>query len=444
MDERILRDLIKSGYPIIAWTVNDINIAKNLFSIGVHGIQTDEASAFIKNLPDENSSILFDAGGSSFNPQKIIHVKNTNDIVTNVLFAKKHNIKISIGGRRHSMGGQTQFNQSIHLNMLGLNHVEYRPKTKTVLVGSGATWKKIQQILNEHGRSVKVMQSDNIFTVGGSVSVNAHGWPVGQQPVGSTVLSMKVVTSDGTIRTITKESNPKLFGAIVGGYGLFGVIVELELETLPNTMLTFHTSYMPIKDFSSNFKNLVTNNPKIELAYGRLSLDKNDLFYEAGLFMYEKVADNPSPNHQMDREQLIALKRGVFRSSQYTNLGKKVRWSSEKIYAQRMSNGPLISRNTIMSPDINVLWPFNRENKDILHEYFIPKENLASFLLAFKDVMSKHEINLLNVTIREVLKDTVSALPYAQEDIFAIVCFFLSTQGNRGRKYNETIYTRSH
>lgn len=109
------------------------------------------------------------------------------------------------------MGGQSILNDSIHLDMMEINKVVYNPVTQTITIGAGATWKKVQNVLDQYNRSIKVMQSDNIFTLGGTLSVNAHGWQVNAPPISSTVLSLKVITADGIIRDINKHTEPELF-----------------------------------------------------------------------------------------------------------------------------------------------------------------------------------------------------------------------------------------
>ena len=60
------------------------------------------------------------------------------------------------------------------LDMRRLNAIALDPARRTVTVGAGATWHDIQNAI--HPRfAVKAMQSTDIFTVGGSISVNAHG-----------------------------------------------------------------------------------------------------------------------------------------------------------------------------------------------------------------------------------------------------------------------------
>jgi len=61
---------------------------------------------------------------------------------------------------------------------------------------------------------------------------------------------------------------------------------------------------------------------------------------------------------------------------------------------------------------------------DILQEYFIPPEKMSDFVDGLRDVVTRNHANLLNVTIRIVHKDTVTALPYAKQDMFAFVLYF--------------------
>jgi FAD/FMN-containing dehydrogenase len=420
LKEKLLTALIYQGYPIIYENVDSPQLAEKLFKLGVKGIKTNNRLLWTGS--DFGPQIVYDAGGSRQRVQKVIHVKNAQDVLQAIVEAKANNKKITIAGRRHSMGGQTLLDGSIQLNMRGIDHVNYDVKTRIVKMGAGATWKKLQSILDQHGRSIKVMQSDNIFTVGGSISVNIHGWQVGEPPIASGILSLKVITADGMIRQLNKQSEPELFKAVIGGYGQFGVILEAELETTSNTALQFQAEFMKPEEFSNKFREKITKNNKVELAYGRLSVDRDHLFEEAGLFWYEKVENLSS--EPLHAESLIAFKRGIFRSSEYFELGKRMRWAAEKIYAKKLMAGGFTSRNNAMNTDVHILWPLYGENKDILHEYFIPKAKLTEFLKMFKQLIVDFDMNILNATIREIRQDKISFLPYAQQDVFAIVCLF--------------------
>jgi FAD/FMN-containing dehydrogenase len=49
---------------------------------------------------------------------------------------------------------------------------------------------------------------------------------------------------------------------------------------------------------------------------------------------------------------------------------------------------------------------------------------MAEFVEGLREVVKGDGANLLNVTIRIVHKDTVTALPYAKQDMFAFVLYF--------------------
>jgi FAD/FMN-containing dehydrogenase len=83
----------------------------------------------------------------------------------------------------------------------------------------------------------------------------------------------------------------------------------------------------------------------------------------------------------------------------------------------------LVSRNEEMYDDMPYLK--NRlQDTDILQEYFIPYDRMPEFVDGLRDVVQKSKANLLNVTIRTVHRDTVTALPYAKEDMFSFVLYF--------------------
>src|SRR5262245_20808956 len=98
--------------------------------------------------------------------------------------------KVSIAGARHSMGGQSIREDGIVVNMLPLRGMRLDETTNLLEVQAGALWSDVVPFLNARGRSVAVMQSNNSFSVGGSISVNCHGWQTNAPPIASTVESL--------------------------------------------------------------------------------------------------------------------------------------------------------------------------------------------------------------------------------------------------------------
>src|SRR6266540_1539715 len=125
-------------------------------------------------------------------------------------FARDNGLKVAEAVVRHSMGGQAFARNAVVLDMTRLNRMSLDAQTRTLTVQSGATWHDIQSFL--HPRfAVMAMQSTDIFTVGGSIAVNAHGMDHRAGSVAATVRSMRVMLADGSIQTLSPTDNPRLF-----------------------------------------------------------------------------------------------------------------------------------------------------------------------------------------------------------------------------------------
>ncbi len=161
--------------------------------------------------------------------------------------ARTAGLRVSIAGARHSMGGHTIYPGGIMINMLPFNRMKLDEERNILHVQAGARWSEIIPYLDKRGRSIEVMQSDNSFTVGGSVSVNCHGWQYGRPPIASTVESFRLMKADGTIVLCSRAENRQLFSLALGGYGLFGIILDVDLRVLPNERLRLEQYVVPIE-----------------------------------------------------------------------------------------------------------------------------------------------------------------------------------------------------
>ncbi len=119
---------------------------------------------------------------------------------------------ISIGGGRYSMGGQTATPDGLQLDMRQFHGVvAFDSAARTITVHSGTRWREVQQAINPAGLAVKIMQTYDNFTVGGALSVNAHGRYIGQGPLIRSVRAITLVLADGQVVTASPTVNPELF-----------------------------------------------------------------------------------------------------------------------------------------------------------------------------------------------------------------------------------------
>jgi hypothetical protein len=168
--------------------------------------------------------------------------------------------------------------------------------------------------LDAQGFSPAVMQSNSDFGVGSTFCVNSHGWPTRYGPFGSPVRSAQIVFADGQLVECSRTREAELFALAMGGYGLFGAIVDLELDMAPNALLA--PSYARINPslFADAFINAVENDPAVRMAYGRLSVARESLFGEALMIVYRPITKQPSPlPAAVDHGGLTGFSRNTYR-----------------------------------------------------------------------------------------------------------------------------------
>ncbi|HZL92512.1 MAG TPA: FAD-dependent oxidoreductase, partial [Vicinamibacterales bacterium] len=149
----------------------------------------------------------------------VVEIRSEDDVRTALALARDNSLLVTPAGERHSMGGQSFSRGGLVLDMRGLDGVTIDREAMTMTVGSGASWKEVQAILDPLGLAVKAMQSINIFTVGGTLSVNAHGVAHDPGQIAPTVRSLRVMLSSGEVLRASPTENAELFGAVLGGYG---------------------------------------------------------------------------------------------------------------------------------------------------------------------------------------------------------------------------------
>ncbi len=180
----IVSTLIAAGYKVNKLSEEPLK-DKNCTPIAPQNTHTEKSIVFNlnENIRELENKLDWEQKGGSINDVSclnktpvygIVNVRSEDDIKNAIILAKETGLKISTAGVKHSMGGQAFFKNNIVLNMTNFNNIQLNTNNGSVRVQSGATWHDIQNQI--HPRfAVKSMQSTDIFTVGGSISVNAHG-----------------------------------------------------------------------------------------------------------------------------------------------------------------------------------------------------------------------------------------------------------------------------
>jgi FAD/FMN-containing dehydrogenase len=333
--------------------------------------------------------------------------------------AREQNLPVSIAGARHSMGGHAIAKNGVVIDMTGVAHAALDAASGVLTVGAGARWHQVIELLDAQGRAVSVMQSNDEFSVGGSLSVNCHGWQPGRPPIASTVESLRVVRPDGTAVTCSREQEQDLFSCVLGGYGLFGVIVEARLLVTDNAMYVAQQWATTPDAYAQALRDRAAG---AGLAFGRLSIEPDGLFEEALLTVYRPDTSFAGPLPPAGRHEGSRLARLLFRGEVGSDYGKQLRWTAERHLGSE--GGARATRNQLMNEPVALFANRRPDLTDILHEYFVPPSAFASFVRDARAVIRGHRGDLLNATVRNVLKDRDTRLPYATSDVLSVVLLF--------------------
>lgn len=349
----------------------------------------------------------------------ILQITSEDELRNALHFARQQKLPVSIAGAKHSMGGQAFATDALVLDMRGFNHMSVDTTNKILTVQSGAIWHNIQEYLNPYNLSIEAMQSIDVPTVGGTIAVNAHGMDHRIGGIASTILSLRLMLADGSIQTLSRAENGELFQAVVGGYGLFGVILDVQLTLMDNLAYTEVRTNMKTQDFPAAYTAIV-NDEAYHMFYARLSTAPSSFLQELIMYAY-KVVDQPISLEPLKPENFVMLTRFVFNLGRKSYVGREIKWWAEKYIQPFLETFPQ-SRNQIMHRSYAYLKNNLQHNTDVLQEFFLPKDQILAFIQGLGNILQKHTVVTRNVEIRSVHNENI-LLDYAKADWFGVVLY---------------------
>jgi FAD/FMN-containing dehydrogenase/SAM-dependent methyltransferase len=371
-------------------------------------------------MQDNSKWIVNDVTG--LNPVSVWAISKPRSVEEVIDAIRRTDGPISVGGGHFSMGGQTASVNTLHIDMRSLNKVlAFYPVEKVIRVQAGIRWCDIQQFVDPHGLAVKIMQTYANFTVGGALSVNCHGRYMGLGPVVLSVRSVKVVLADGRLEDASPYSNAELFYAVIGGYNGVAVIVEVELELADNVKIKRVARKMSASEYCGHFKSAVRH-------------FQDAVFHNADLYPphYTRVRSvtwaltdeaTTEPRRLQQGGLSYSVNRYFVWAVTETPFGK---WRREYIidpllYLTRKVHW----RNFEAGYDVAELEPASRKDATyVLQEYFIPASQFEEFVPKMAEILKRHRVNALNVSVRHAQEDPGTLLAWAHGETFAFVLYY--------------------
>ena len=172
----------------------------------------------------------------------LLHILTRSTEITDLPFA------IRAGGHSWVEGWSNTNSSGATIDLERLNEIQLAEHGSTVRLGPGARWRDVYAYLEERGLSVSGARDGGVgvggFVLGGGLNLysNRLGWAC------DAVRKFRVVAAPNlwprpperprpgqifTIVNASREENPDLFWALKGSGGAAGLVVELEMEVVP-------------------------------------------------------------------------------------------------------------------------------------------------------------------------------------------------------------------
>lgn len=359
---------------------------------------------------------------TQINPIHVGEIITPTSVEAIIDAVKNHPGPISIGGGRYSMGGQTATDGALQIDMRRFAQVvSFSKENKVITVQAGITWRKVQEYIDPYDLSVEIMQSFDNFTVGGSLSVNAHGRYVGLGPMVLSVKSIRLVLADGSLVSASPTENTDLFYGAIGGYGALGVITEATLQLTDNVRVEERSELMPLSEYRAYFDKNVRNNANVIFHNADIFPTAFDMVRVSSYTKTDKPVTVPERLVPADAD--YSSNRRIFEVVSEWPVGK---WTRQHVLDPWLHRKSSVEwRNYEASYDVRELEPASRKSSTfVLQEYFVPASRMDKFVPQMVGVLRRHHVNVINISIRHSRPDPGTYLAWARSEVFCFVIYY--------------------
>ena len=202
----------------------------------------EEARALWNGMIDRRPSLIARCAGAA-------------DVITNVNFAREHNLLVSVKSGGHNIAGMASSDRCLMIDLSPMKWVRVDPDSRMAFVGPGATLRVVDHETQAFGLATPV-GINSTTGIAGLTLGGGFGWL--SRSLGLTIdnlLSADVVTADGKLMKASGKENPDLFWGIRGGGGNFGIATSFQFRLHPvGPQLLAGLIIHPFKDAGKVFR----------------------------------------------------------------------------------------------------------------------------------------------------------------------------------------------
>ena len=171
-------------------------------------------------------------------PCYVFEVRDIAGIMQALTTARAWGLSVIPHGAGHSYTDAALNTNGVIIDVTGMRRIlSWDPERGIMQVEPGVTLRDMVRVALVDRWWPPVTPSSADVTIGGCVAMNVNGknaWKCGS--FGEHLLSLTVLLASGQVLTLSPQSDPQLFQALVGSAGLLGIItsITLQLQRIPS------------------------------------------------------------------------------------------------------------------------------------------------------------------------------------------------------------------
>jgi FAD/FMN-containing dehydrogenase len=166
-------------------------------------------------------------------PVAIVRAADEADVVAAIRYARTCGLRVAPQATGHNAGPLGPLDDTIIVDVSGLDEVTIDAEARRVRVGAGVRWRQVVPQLSELGLAALHGSSPDVGIAGYSLG-GGMGWLARKHGLqANSVTALELVTADGHLIRTDAVHEPDLFWALRGGGGNFGVVTAIEFAVYP-------------------------------------------------------------------------------------------------------------------------------------------------------------------------------------------------------------------
>lgn len=212
------------------------------FSVSVPSI----AAAIVRPLRDSLHGQLLEPGEPGYDdarhvfnamidkrPALIVQPADAADVRRAVLFAREHDLALSVKGGGHNVAGSAVCEGGLMLDLSAMKGIQVDLERRSAAAQPGALLGELDRATQTFGLATP-LGTASITGIAGLTLGGGIGWLNGTHGLAcDNLIAAEVATADGELVRASDEENPDLFWALRGGSGNFGVVTSFVYRLHP-------------------------------------------------------------------------------------------------------------------------------------------------------------------------------------------------------------------